>query len=80
MKPKNPYIGKYCDETEWAWNEGYAAGLRDGEERLARELRTFIKAGRWTRLPYLPNSVDYTLSRLDILRNDHGKTDYSRRN
>jgi len=42
MKPKNPYIGKYCDETEWAWNEGYAAGLRDGEKRLARALRRWI--------------------------------------
>jgi len=42
MKPKNPYIGKYCDETEWAWNEGYAAGLCDGEKRLARALRRWI--------------------------------------
>ena len=42
MKPKNPYIGKYCDETEWAWNEGYAADLRDGEKRLARALRRWI--------------------------------------
>jgi len=42
MKPKNPYIGKYCDETEWAWNEGYAAGLRDREKRLARALRRWI--------------------------------------
>ena len=42
-KPKNPYIGKYCDETEWAWNEGYAAGkeegLRDGEKQLARVMK-----------------------------------------
>ena len=42
MKPKNPYIGKYCDETEWAWNEGYAAGLRDGEKRIARALRKWL--------------------------------------
>ena len=42
MKPNNPYIGKYCDETEWAWNEGYAAGLRDGEKRLARALRRWM--------------------------------------
>jgi len=40
MKPKNPYAERGA--CWYAWNEGYAAGLRDGEKRLARALRRWM--------------------------------------
>lgn len=40
-KPKNPYQGDTYHQDYWAL--GYAAGLRDGEKRLARALRRYCK-------------------------------------
>jgi hypothetical protein len=38
IKPKNPYI---CENSAH-YDEGYAAGLADGEKRLARALLRFV--------------------------------------
>lgn len=39
MRAKNPYHGFM---GEHGWNDGYSAGLRDGERRLARALKKWL--------------------------------------
>lgn len=43
-KPKNPYLGAYegSEDAADVWKQGYAAGLQDGEQRLARALRRWL--------------------------------------
>lgn len=40
-KPENPYPA-HLSAAAIGWDEGYAAGLRDGEKRLARALRRWL--------------------------------------
>jgi hypothetical protein len=46
MKPKNPkqaaYLMGLSDGSRQRYEEGYAAGLRDGEKRIARALRKWL--------------------------------------
>lgn len=41
-KPKNPYQYDCFDTRYQCFDEGYRAGLHDGEKRLARALRRHI--------------------------------------
>lgn len=46
-KPKNPY---FAESSEWfMYEDAYSAGLRDGEKRLERALRRWIKSQQSTR-------------------------------
>jgi len=41
-KPKNPYANRFKPPWQEGCDGGYAAGLRDGEKRIARALRRWM--------------------------------------